>query len=81
MFPRCGQKATPHHVRWGNVPGGGVSGTPDDYRTVPLCIEHHGQCQRYEKKFFEVIGRDDIMQRGWDLLIDWIARCRVDLQE
>jgi len=71
---RCNRQSQPHHVRWGDVPGGGMSGTPDDIRTIPVCAYHHGPVQRYE-----ILSKEIIFQVGWDLLIDWVvARYRAE---
>lgn len=79
MFPRCMDKSQSHHVRWGDVPGGGMAGTPDDYRTVPLCRGHHVLAGQYDLEFLTVVSRGDIMQQGWDLLIEWVvARHRAE---
>ena len=53
----CGGYAEPHHVR--NEPTihyalrGGASLKPSDYMSIPVCREHHEECERSWEGFKE----------------------------
>jgi len=58
------------HIRWG--PTCGLAYKPVDYRSVPLCFEHHDLSHNDPKLFHLTVTREDIYKAMFEQLLEWL---------